>query len=414
MELYRFPGGKSAKAALGLLFLGLLLLCRDTLMTSCVLGFGQSQLLMLGLMALTGLAFLLHNRREWKKLLGDRRMGCVLVCAAVLLLPMAVKRDWQMMYFSILLCPVFAVFLSYFLTGRQAAKIFVLLMTALGIYSLMATYLLRQLPDRGILDVPVFYNSAGVDFYNFGLGYVSLDYCKNRNFGIFREPGAYQFFLMLALFLNNYWVDWETESRMWILNAILAAVMLSTLAIGGYLELGLFALVLFFDKKLYRNKAVVIAAVVLVLGAAALVLWAYRQQNMLWWEIYAMTISKFSPEESSGADRIRSLIVNLNFFLHSPLVGARLGEVLHAMENNTSSTMLMLAIFGLPGGLLHLAGWTALVWKTGRKLWVKLALLLVLLMAFNTQNLIADVFLWMMPTMALTEAVGSWKGRKKA
>jgi len=36
-------------------------------------------------------------------------------------------------------------------------------------------------------------------------------------------------------------------------------------------------------------------------------------------------------------------------------------------------------------------------------MWVNLALVVILFMSFNTQNLIADVFLWLFPVMALVE-----------
>ena len=65
--------------------------------------------------------------------------------------------------------------------------------------------------------------------------------------------------------------------------------------------------------------------------------------------------------------------------------------------------MLMFAIFGILGGGLHLASWLALLWSRERKVWVNIALVLIVLMSFNTQNIIADVFFWLFPMMALTE-----------
>ena len=56
-------------------------------------------------------------------------------------------------------------------------------------------------------------------------------------------------------------------------------------------------------------------------------------------------------------------------------------------------------------GAVNTAAWIVLVWKRERKLWVNLALLLVLFASFNTQNLIADVFFWLFPVMAVVERV---------
>ena len=68
-----------------------------------------------------------------------------------------------------------------------------------------------------------------------------------------------------------------------------------------------------------------------------------------------------------------------------------------------ASTTIMLATTGIFGGLLHIVSWFALAWSRERKVWVNLALALILFMSFNTQNLTWDIFLWLLPVMALLE-----------
>lgn len=410
MKQYPFPDTRRSRVLFGVFLAVMLYLARDTLLTSSILGFQRSQLLMLGMMAGAGAVFLVYHRRAWREVVKDRRVLGLLVISAAMVLPMVGKQDWQLMYFSVLVCVWFAVFLTFFTTSGQVAKTYVVLMTAVGLFSMLATYVLRRLPDSGLLSVPVFENSKGIPFYNFFFSYVSVSYDKNRNFGIFREPGVHQYFILLALFLNNYMAAWNKERTMWLVNVALAAVMLSTLATGGYAEMALLAAVVFFDKKLYRHRRICLSLLALAAAGAGVVFWAYSQENMLWWEIYAMFVSKFSGQGTSVSDRLGSIALNLQFFLGNPLLGAEISQVLHAIENNTSSTMLMFAIFGVLGGGFHLAGWVALVWNTHRRLWAKLCLLVILFMSFNTQNLIADVFFWLLPTMALTEALA---GRKE-
>ena len=77
--------------------------------------------------------------------------------------------------------------------------------------------------------------------------------------------------------------------------------------------------------------------------------------------------------------------------------------MLYATANNTTSTLILFSAFGIPAALLHIACWVALVWRKERKIWVNLALVVIMFMYFNTQNLIADVFLWLFPVMALVE-----------
>lgn len=405
MRYYPFADNRRNKIIFGIFLTAMLYLARDTLLTSSILGFQKAQFLMAGLMGLAGVVFLIHNRRSFRDIVKDERVAYLLVATAVMQLPMMGKQDWQIMYFSVLLCLYFAIFLTYFVSSRDVAKYYVVILAAMGLYSIIATYFLRLLPDRGLAEVPIFLNPVQVQFYNFGLSYVSIWYVPMRNFGIFREPGVYQYFIMLALFLNNYAVTWNSQKKLWLLNGILAAMMISTMATGGYVELLLFALVLFIDKKLYRNKIAWLVVGLAAAGAAGVLIYAYQTQdeNPLYWEIYGMVVSKIFGGEDSSTERVASILINLKYFLKNPLFGGKLAEVLYSVGNNTSSTTLMFAIFGLFGGCIHVAGWVALVWEKGRKLWVNLMLLLILFMSFNTQNLIADVFLWLLPTMALTE-----------
>lgn len=405
MTQYPFPETKITRGlTLAFSFL-LLYLARDTLVTSSILGFYKAQGCMLLSLALIGVCFLWRNRKQLKAIVLDRRVGAMLFCGVIMLLPMAAKRDWQLMYFSVLICICAAIFFTFFLSCREAAKYYVVILAVLGVFSVTACYVLRLLPDRGMLPVPVFHNQIGVDFYNFFLSFVSLSFVKNRNFGIFREPGVYQFFLILGLYLCQYTVQWKKEKTMWILSGILALTLVTTFATGGIAELGLMCIVVFFDKKLYRKKWVWVTLAGLAVALGALAAYCIDRENALFWEVYDMLIGKFTYQEESIGDRVGSVIVNLQAFLGNPLFGDRISQVLYAITNNTTSSLIVLAIFGLPGFLLHVAGWAALVWKKEQRLWVNGMLLLILFMSFNTQNLIADLYFWLFPIMALTERV---------
>lgn len=408
MRQYRMMEAKAGKAAFGVFLFVMLLLARDTLITSCLLGFNKSQFLMLGLICVFGLAFLVMNRRSLKEILLDRRTIVIGATAVVLLLPMVVKRDWQMMYFSILICLLFAVFLTYFTTYREVAKYYVVMLTLLGLYSVITTYALKAFAVDGTLKVPVFYNSNDWEFYNFGLSYVVTSIIWYRNFGIFREPGVYQFFILLAVFLNNYAVDWKKAWQLWLCNGILAVTMFTTFAIGGFAELGLLAVFLYFDKKWYKEKWGKIAGIAGVVACVALVLHIVMRINgehfelTIYYEFYDMFLRLTTKSESS-TDRLDALLVNAGFFLRHPLFGDTIANVLHGTANNTSSTLILYAVFGVLGGTVNVAAWVALAWKKERNLIGNLVLLVILFMSFNTQNLVADVFFWLFPYMALVE-----------
>ena len=408
MKQYPLFHNRAGKLAFGFFLLAMLFLSRDTLFSSCLMGFAESQILMMGLMAALGVVFLWVNRKEFQLILKDRRMLLILASSLVLVLPMAVKRDWQLMYFSILFCVLTGVFLTYFTSCSDVAKIYVVLLVVLGIYSIFATYVLRKLAMAGMIQPAVFENSKGWEFFDFVFAYaVNLKYW-HRNCGIFREPGVYQFFVLLAVYLNNYWVDWNRQWKLWFCNVALAFTMLTTFAIGGFAELGLFIVFVYFDKKWYREKWGKIAgisftaAMIAVIGYVVYrVLWTYFEDTILY-EFYDMFIRLFTKSDSA-TDRWDAIVTNLRFMFQNPLVGDTIANVLHGTEHNTSSTLLLFAILGLMGGTLNVAAWIALLWKRERKIIGNLILMVTMFMSFNTQNLTANVFFWLFPMMALVE-----------
>ena len=207
------------------------------------------QFLSLGIIGILGLAFLLVNRKKMKNILTDGRMYLIAFALVATLLPMAVKRDIQLMYFSIILGMLFAVFLSYFMTLKDTARWYVVTMCVLGVWSILCAYVLRIFIDTGMVQVTPVINGGGFEFFNFVFAIVPDTYVKTRNFGIFREPGVYQFFLLIALYLNNYVIFWDSAKKYWIANGILAVTMVTTFATGGMIELCILAAVLFFDKN---------------------------------------------------------------------------------------------------------------------------------------------------------------------
>lgn len=414
MNDYRFPENRITKALLALYLFVMLYLCRDSMFCLSVVGFYPSMAVTLGATALVGLAFLWHQRGNLKAVFLDGRMKVALAVTVLVLVPMVLKRDWQFMYVSILICMYTAILLSYFISWQALAKYYVGMMTALGVYSILAAYLFRVPIDMGLVEKDVFRNASDFGFYNFLFSVVPRTYAKTRNFGLFREPGVYQYFILLALFLTHYGVQWKKQRTMWVVTAILSVVMISTLATGGLAELALLAAFVFFDKKLYRNKILLVVVLLILIALPGFLYYNYDYYTPLWYQIEVNIVGKFTRPGDSLFERIESLVVNLEILKEHPLVGDRLANVLHVVENNTSSSLILFAVFGVLSGAFHVLAWGALVWKKERNVLGNLLLLVILFLSFNTQNLIGDQFFWLFPVMALTEkSVLYLKGRRK-
>lgn len=308
-----------------------------------------------------------------------------------------------MMYFSILLSILLGVFFSYFVTCAQAGKGFCIVMTVLAVYSL-AAFALRPLADRGILTPPVFANAYGGEFYNYILAFVPKTMVRDRNFGIFREPGVYQFFLFLALYLCFYHVAWEKELHMWCCSGILCLALLSTFSTGAIAAMAVLLVTVYFEKKLYRSPlGKLLTAVAFILGAAFLA-WLFIRKPPLYTTLLYM-VQKVTPGNPSFDDRFESIYINLHLLSFRPRVGREVAYVLEIIPDNTSSTTILFAILGIFSGWLHVIAWLCLVLRGKGHLATKLLCLLALAITFNTQNLISDPYFWIFPILALIECV---------
>lgn len=406
MTYYRFQDNKISKTLFFLFILGVQLLSRGTMITNLFLRFVEAQFLLLGLIAAGALVFVVANRKQLKQIMTDRRMIAVAAATVMVLGIMILKRDWRLMYFSILLCFYFAIFLTYFVTLQETAKCYVLIMLFLSIYAILGQFVLKPMVHIGLIDGRPFDSPGGWHMFNFGLAY-TVD--KNtelmnaiRLFGIFREPGLFQIFLFIAIQLNNYTVEWKKQWKMWAVDVVLFAALLLTFATGGVIALGLYVVFLFFDKKLYRDKRICILAIALVVIGATAVGVAIAQGGT--WAMELIWIfQKITHGTDSYTDRVLSIVVNAQTFLQHPILGNDIESTLHAVTNNTATSPILFAAFGIFMGMVHVASWVALAWKKERSVIMNLILLVILFMPFNTQNVIGDIYFWLFPVMALVE-----------
>ena len=406
MTYYRFPDNKLVKLCFPLALLILQMVARSTMYTSTFLGFTLSQAVMIGTIVLIGFTFLAVNRKKLKAVLTDRRMLLFGMAAMVILLPMLVKGDWQLMYFTILLSWFFAIFLTYFTTVEELGKYYVLILTALSALSLVGLFVLKPMVHMGWIPGNPFDSPGGWHMFNFGLTFVCD---KNlhmvnalRNFGIFREPGLFQTFLFVAIQLNNYTADWDKPWKMWAVDAVLFMTLLTTFATGGVLALGIYIVFLFFDKGLYRDRRMQILAAAVVAAGILLLVYALRKGGSWAYELIGM-VEKFVYRSYSFDARIESVVADAELFVSHPILGADMNEVVYAVPNNTATSAILFAVFGIVGGCVHVLSWAALAWRKERHWMMNVILMVILFIPFNTQNVMHDMFFWLFPAMALAQ-----------
>ena len=404
MTRYPFPAEKKWNVLFVTYLFALVYLTRDSQAGLYLLGFTKSQAISIALTFLVGLVFLVSHRKHLKNILLDGRVPLLVLFSLTVLIPMAMKRDWQLMYISMVYCIAAAVLISYFADIRQTARGYILLFAVLSAVSLLCSYGLRFLADRGILAPPIFENSFQARFYNYLLCYVPINYAKTRNFGIFREPGVYQFFLFLALYLNNYQADWESGKLTWGLNALLVLTMLTTFSTCGVAVTVVFLIALYLDKKIYGTPLGRKVSLVFFAALALAAAWLVLAKPPLYTQLKLM-VEKLFTSNPSLDDRIDCIKFNLYVIQWDRFTGRDLAYILETVTHNTSSSTILFGILGMLFGWFNLLGWVTFVWKGKGSILMKLVCLVTLAATFNTENLITNPYFWLFPILALTEGL---------
>ena len=83
----------------------------------------------------------------------------------------------------------------------------------------------------------------------------------------------------MGLYLNNYRVDWEKKQSVWVVNVILAAAMLTTLATVCLLRVA----VIFFVLPVYQTMECIVGIYIaswIAAGLAFTVMYAWKQRKL--------------------------------------------------------------------------------------------------------------------------------------
>ena len=116
IDRYPFPEKTVYKVLLAAYLFLILYFTRVSQVSHYLIGFYKAQFVSLLLTAGAALFFLIYRRKDFKRIVLNYRVALALLFAAAILIPMVRKRDWQMMYFSILFSILIGVLLSYFVT----------------------------------------------------------------------------------------------------------------------------------------------------------------------------------------------------------------------------------------------------------------------------------------------------------
>ncbi len=371
----------------------MLLLCRDSLVSTTILGFPKSLFLTLIISIPNFIIFIKKIKAEGLK---SYRVYIFIILVLNIILTMIIKSDYQLYNFSLLVFIFIGFVVSYVYEYKEFIKAFINIMIFISMYSLITTYLFKPLIIHTGINFPTIINSVNNVFYNFIFSFALTAESYIRNFGFFREPGVYQVFIILALIFLTFVKNIKIKSRKKIIYTLIFTVtILSTFSTTGIILLALFfttyIVKLIRDGKMNRKVFIIITTItiicILILTLLYNIIPSFR-------ETLRFSIEKiFTPNESLSA-RQESIIVPLKLYLNSPIFGQKYIDVVEAIDHNTNTTINMFAIYGLLTGVIHIMLIYLLIKKMKQPKSVSALIFIIFIVAINTQFLIGNSVLW--------------------
>ncbi len=225
---------------------------------------------------------------------------------------------------------------------------FVNIMSFLAVFSLI-TFALRYFFPGINRFFPTVVNTAGYSYTNLWLAVIPHDiqYVTFRNYGIFREPGAYQGFLNLALLF--YFCEPESHKNWQFIALVLALVF--TFSTAGYLIFGVIILLQIFLQRTKINLKNLLVMCMIALIVALLFIIGIIEYD-------SSVFRKLLVSNSSINSRFGSILVDAFLGLQSPIWGNGFEYVEQnfgrtALEvfslSNMSNTNTVLKLFAVHG-----------------------------------------------------------------
>lgn len=279
-------------------------------------------------------------------------------------------------------------------------------------YSLVFVYLIGNIM-RNIGFNPLRYeNSEGIAFIN-GIFASKVD-IENyiRNFGVFREPGVYIIFIILAIIFEMfYFKNKETKSNKRLIVYILA--LLTTLSTPGYLTL-VFLVIIYILKNL--TKSISHKKIIMYYGFFNVCI-IFLAVNNFTRDIIIETINRFSNEHSSFSIRYLSIKSNIQVWLESPIWGNGITDGVSekfAMYfgndfevHNTTTIGAYLAVFGLFFVVVLLIGFLKFYVNLTNNRYLGICIFVIFMLPLNSQMIIYNLIIFVIFFYGISKSYSS-------
>lgn len=280
------------------------------------------------------------------------------------------------------------------------------IMMFLAVYSVVVFFVYEI--AYSIMSVfPIVENEAGFRFFCsiFDLSLVETPYQLHRSFGIFREPGVYMIFLILAIVFELFFTEKSSLKKLII---FMIALVLTQSTAGYIILVGIVLAHIFFTNKHVHTTQKKIRKLFLV-GLFLGILWVLIDVDVFYW-----LFGKVFSESTSKTSRFDSIIININILLsdwYRILTGVGFDVVESSFRvyaskigstatDNTNTIFRLMATYGLVYISILVCMWYKFFKKIKGPL-LAFCVFGIFILCLFTESLIVNIMLYLMAFYAL-------------
>lgn len=284
-------------------------------------------------------------------------ISVVVLAIICVIMTMIVTNDLRNGYFFRCATLVFTFLVVELVDIRTYARYFNQTIYILALISLVC-FALEVLNPRIFAFAPRVYNSAELGFQNLFFYVQSDEGYSPRNYGIYREPGVYQIYLILALLFELYFFEKMNWKRVFVFSL----AVLTTLSTTGILAYGLWVILVLVKPKSIAKRL----KLLIIFGAALLIILALIAASGMIANFLDDVFGKFRTKNASYMARLASVTVNIRLWMCHPIFGIGITDmeskfieeshILYGMRINSNTNTLLdsFATHGFIYGLLWL------------------------------------------------------------
>lgn len=334
----------------------------------------------------------------WKK----KKIKKQLIVIGILLISnIIISSIWDELSFSpevlmLISAIICAIIVTTVVKKREIVDCYVTILVFLAIYSLIAAYIILPLHMQGRINFFPIVQDVDRSFLDMYFSMALRTYSVPRNSGFCREPGVYQFFLLIGIYFAIEHQEKSKKNSFQII--VLIITMLTTLSAIAYIT-SIVCIIMFMKKYNYKYSAKKMLLTLGIVVISIIVVFLLIKSNDRISKELIRTFGKWSLDSESNSLQVRwsGIVANLSLFLEKPLLGWGLVtswlEIIDRFgyRDVTGTTFIGFSAFGIMFGIIiHLLFWKSCKSnKNGNLLWF-----LALMLSSLSQNLIITNFFW--------------------